>query len=120
MPLGPEGCHHGHSRSLVLTPASRGRRATADTMSSSDNAAQPLQIGSRVRIQLRRSHDCQEAPHFPEEHGMTGRVVHTRPTSVAPGHPYLVMFDEPLLCSVRGGSFRLSARHCAADELELL
>jgi hypothetical protein len=77
-----------------------------------------LRNGQRVRVQLRSGRDCPEVPHFPGEDRMVGRVIGATPTRDAPTHPYLVVFDSPLVCAVRGGqTFQLWSRQYAQDEL---
>jgi hypothetical protein len=71
-----------------------------------------------VRVLPLHDRVCQEVPHFPEEGEVVGHVVSDTPTTAVPTHPYLVMLDRPLTCSIRGGSyFQLTARHYAEDEI---
>ena len=76
--------------------------------------------GARVRVHARiGGRSCEENPHFAGEAGRTGRVVRGDPTSFAPRHPCLVMFDEPCaIDTVYSGRLWITARHYAADELE--
>jgi hypothetical protein len=75
-------------------------------------------IDQHVRVHLIADRACEECPHALGEEDVVGVVLDDRPTRLAPGHPYLVVFDRPPLCEVRPGlCVSVSARHYAGDEL---
>ena len=75
-------------------------------------------IDRHVRVHLHTEHACEECPHAPGEEGAVGTVLDDHPTRLAPGHPYLAIFDRPTLCEVDLGlHVPMSARYYAGDEL---
>ena len=75
-------------------------------------------IDRHVRVHLNTDRTCEECPHAPGEENVVGTVVDACPTRLAPGHPYLVVFDRPALCEVHPGLYvSVSARYYAGDEL---
>lgn len=83
------------------------------------SSADPRRVGGRVRVIVPAGRRCDECPHFDGEQGCTGQVVRATPVASAPGHPFLVMFDEPCYVEARhAGRLAITARHYAADELE--
>lgn len=89
-----------------------------DIMHAISQSPGHIKLGSRVRILLPGGGVCDEAPHYPEEEGAVGQVIGITPVGMLLAHPYLVLFDYPLLCSLWGRcSFEIPARHYAEDEI---
>jgi hypothetical protein len=80
-------------------------------------------VGDRVRVQhgVGGCLPCPNLPHFREEAGHVGKVVAVRAPANVSDHPFLVIFTNPApLVRMIGNLLPLSARHYAADELELI
>lgn len=89
-------------------------------MRGTPTAPQGQLLGSTVRVRLHGERQCEEAPHFSGEDGMVGRVVSDTSTAGAPAHPFLVIFDYPLLCRLPNRTdarFSLTVRHYAEHEI---
>jgi hypothetical protein len=80
-------------------------------------------VGDHVRVRqgVGQTLACNELPHYPQEQECTGEIIADRAQMGAPGHPFLVLFDELWLpSSIVGRPMLLPTRHYAADEFDLL
>jgi len=77
------------------------------------------QPGDHVRVRGISATLCEECPHLGGEVGVTGKVVAELAAPGAPSHPFLVIFDEPLIWEARPACFvEVRVRHFAAHELQ--
>lgn len=113
---------HGGPVALSAAVATRPHRRTTSNSLPGMTSAQPqLVLGSLVRVRLRQDRPCEDVPHLLGEEDVVGHIVSLTPPASAPRHPYLVMFDRLLVCTLQSGTgFPLSARHYAEDELMLI